>query len=164
MLKFYDKAMRPLYYLVIATGIFLAILDWRNEVGIWLVFISSIRHLALLKAMVALLAALFANWCPILVAFFLMAILRPNLILYERGVKRKGPTDIYFKEWTWVTLHGVEIKPSKNGKWQILIFRVGRFEKRESPMDAADLKRAVDYIVTKMPPEKLGVGFEIYKS
>ena len=94
--------------------------------------------------------------------FFLFGLLvcvfqfvKPMMVLGDKYLKTRGITDPYFRIRLWSDIYKVETRDSGDPKKSVLLIYDSLNNYRKYKMSPDELKRAIEFISTKLPPERL---------
>ncbi len=95
-------------------------------------------------------------WFPLLgLLIALFQFIKPMMVLSDKNIKTRGIADPYFRVRMWSDIYMVKIRNSGDPKKAVLSIYNDTHSYGQYKMHPDDLKRAIEFIATKLPPEKL---------
>ena len=136
---------------VFALNVLTEIHDHENPVTLFFYSINHFNLKLLFWVFVDLSVAVFS-----LLGMFLSLyqFIKPMMILSDINIKTRG-LDPYFRTRLWRDIYMVKIRNSGDSKKATLAIYDGPYSYKQYKMLPDDLRRAIEFIATKLPPEKL---------
>jgi hypothetical protein len=156
---FKNRHLVWLTYFVLLVGIGNLIINLNSILQGFHVAIVGIEHMELRLLIGGMVQSILDLILPVyLILGSLCELLLPKLVLSDATVVIRDQWFPKQRQWSWNELYGVEII-YKADKSVALEFRVAKFQKRKIFLSPEQMKDSVEFIVGKMPKEKLGKGF-----
>lgn len=169
MLKLKDKKQKKPIWVLIGAAIIVLMgpMGYSHAIlGIILTCFNALMHPS--GKSLTMLLFVFAIFIPATLSAPYLAFLRakyvlvPQLILTDEELIFAPSGRLRSRQFKWNQLFGVEFSEVRGSTDQILVVRATeRYDKLETCLDEKDSEAAKVFILSKLPSEKLGRGFQI---